>query len=525
MILNTGYDHAAATTYQPITPDGYWELVDAPNQDLSGDGFPDAPGTSTTLSMPSPPWVIYPHPAWATFPDSQWISAYNTSSLNTNNPPQHPSNATLTYAPYTFQRCFCTCKGVESIRLDLKVLVDNDAKITLDGVPLATTPSDDPINFQKGVEIKQDVAVNPGKHCLRVEVRNVSGVAMGLNVNGTATSVPSGQPLFLSASCCSPVGKIIGRKFHDMNCNGKNDNEGNNQSIEPGLPGWTITLTNTGNGSTTSTTTDANGFYYFNNLSPGTYTVSESLQGGWSQSIPGGSGTYTVTVAAGQIIQRDFGNCKKTLRACAQVNTVEITCGRGTAGSYTFAFSVTNNSGKDVHQILLTPPVGSTFTLSQQVFNLSTPLQNGQSTTLTVNIGNVKPGERVCFLATLMSRDGPCCTVEVCPVLPVCCGRITDEVAASPLGGFDYTFTVFNQSTNPIENIYLTPPVGVTMTPSYIAATPAIAPGTSRTFTVKITGATPGTRVCFNISLHSPGMKECCSFEHCVRLPDFGQPK
>src|SRR5215213_10915066 len=35
VILNTGYDQIAGAPYSPVQPEGYWELVDAPNPGLT----------------------------------------------------------------------------------------------------------------------------------------------------------------------------------------------------------------------------------------------------------------------------------------------------------------------------------------------------------------------------------------------------------------------------------------------------------------------------------------------------------
>jgi uncharacterized repeat protein (TIGR01451 family) len=104
---------------------------------------------------------------------------------------------------------------------------------------------------------------------------------------------------------------------------------------------------------------------------------------------------------------------------CAQV-TGDARCLPN--GGYTYTFTVKNNSGKPMSQILLTPMQGSTFTLTPQLTNLPTPLQSGQSTTVTTNISNVKPGDKVCFFVSLMSDKAPCCIVQVCPTLPQCGG-------------------------------------------------------------------------------------------------------
>lgn len=592
IILNTGYNQIAGATYSPVQPDGYWELVNAPN-----------PG----LTLPTPAWVITANPAWQTLPSSNWISAYNNSTWSLNNPAPDK--------PYSFQRCFCTCDGIKSLDIDLKLLVDNVADVYLDNVLIGQQTNPGTASFNQPLTIHKKIDVTPGKHCLRIDVRNLSGVAMGLDVAGTITSpTPTGAALFLSAACCNPIGKIIGQKVNDKNCDGKNQNE-------PGLPGWTITATNVATGASVSTTTDANGFYYFNNLPPGvytisegnqlgwtqtipggppgtytvqlgagqvvqkdfancrrveqlpgkisgrkihdincngkddiepglqgwvitatntssgatvsavtdasgfysfnnlpagTYTISETLQSGWTQSIPGGSGNYTVPLASGQSIQRDFANCKKDAPGeCATVVAGEAVCKTDGSGGYTYTFTVTNNSGHDVNQILLTPVDGS-LTLKDQTLNIT--LQNGQSTTITVDIGNVKPDARHCFYVTLMTKDGPCCTIRVCPELPDCCAVAKGSFECDPRGEYRGTFTIVNTSPNVIKNIYLYPPAGVTMSQTYFAVT--LAPGQSFTTPViTIKGAKPG-RFCFRISMHTADMKDCCSIDVCIVLPE-----
>ena len=71
-------------------------------------------------------------------------------------------------------------------------------------------------------------------------------------------------------------------------------------------------------------------------------------------------------------------------------------------------------------QILLTPIPGSTFMLSSQLSNLNPPLANGQSTTVTTNIGNAEPGDKSCFFVSLMSDGAPCCITQICATMPQC---------------------------------------------------------------------------------------------------------
>ena len=61
--------------------------------------------------------------------------------------------------------------------------------------------------------------------------------------------------------------------WKDLNQNGIQE------TGEPGIPGVTVTLTNAF-GSPVTTTTDANGLYHFLNLPPGTYTVTVATPSG-----------------------------------------------------------------------------------------------------------------------------------------------------------------------------------------------------------------------------------------------------
>lgn len=99
---------------------------------------------------------------------------------------------------------------------------------------------------------------------------------------------------------------ISGVKFHDENGNRQND------GTEPLLAGWQIVLVDQA-GNVAITTTDATGSYSFSDLPPGTYTVYEIAQPGWTQTAPA-TGSHTVTIQPGErITGLDFGN-----RPCEQ---------------------------------------------------------------------------------------------------------------------------------------------------------------------------------------------------------------
>jgi hypothetical protein len=102
---------------------------------------------------------------------------------------------------------------------------------------------------------------------------------------------------------------IGGIKFEDLNANGLRD------PGEPGLSGFTINLTPASPGTPPvgTATTDANGNFIFLDVAPGTYTLSEVIQPGFSLTVPA-LNSITVTLAAGgSSIANEFGNFRGVL--------------------------------------------------------------------------------------------------------------------------------------------------------------------------------------------------------------------
>ncbi|MCL4264470.1 MAG: hypothetical protein KJ069_14695 [Anaerolineae bacterium] len=128
----------------------------------------------------------------------------------------------------------------------------------------------------------------------------VGGVSMVMVLVLTAVSRP--QTIVAQGGAV-----ICGFKFNDLNGNGVWD-----QPPEPGLPGWTIELLTGGGFSTTVTNVD--GFYCFDGLADGQYTVQEVQQPDWQQTFPpmdpsGQPGVHVIVIQGGQ--GRDdvnFGN-------------------------------------------------------------------------------------------------------------------------------------------------------------------------------------------------------------------------
>ena len=123
------------------------------------------------------------------------------------------------------------------------------------------------------------------------------------------------------------LGSIGNFVWEDRNGNGVQD------AFEPGIPNVTVTLTGTdafGNPVNLVTTTDSNGAYVFNNLVPGTYTVTFTRPDSTYKSSPAGAGgdptkdsNANVTTGSSGAITLTSGEVNTTIDAgyyrCSQV--------------------------------------------------------------------------------------------------------------------------------------------------------------------------------------------------------------
>jgi uncharacterized repeat protein (TIGR01451 family) len=112
-------------------------------------------------------------------------------------------------------------------------------------------------------------------------------VIQGVIIAGSNTPAALGDYLFgeLTGS------QVRGRSYYDRN----GDGSPGATATEPGIAGVAVTLTGTddnGNAVSLATTTDANGDYVFNNIAPGSYTVTQERPAGY---LPGLTRAGTVT--------------------------------------------------------------------------------------------------------------------------------------------------------------------------------------------------------------------------------------
>jgi hypothetical protein len=142
----------------------------------------------------------------------------------------------------------------------------------------------DPSGYTPGKESSQGVVLNttPGSNTIPVTL-----------TNGNSCNNDFGELKYSSVS---------GTVYADISPGGFND--GIMEADEAGIAGVTITLTGTNAQGAVSmtTTTNSNGFYQFNNLQPGNYTITETSPGGWVD------GKDTAGTAGGTVTQDMISN-------------------------------------------------------------------------------------------------------------------------------------------------------------------------------------------------------------------------
>jgi len=138
-----------------------------------------------------------------------------------------------------------------------------------------------------------------------------TSVIANVDEEGRILDGPKGGALFGEVEDYPMMGRKSGRKWKDMNGNGIWDYYyyGGGSYYEPSISGATIILKSESGEELASTTTDGDGYYEFNGLSPGTYVVQQAPRPGWIPTWPW-SGKYTFTITEDQLIHENnnFGD-------------------------------------------------------------------------------------------------------------------------------------------------------------------------------------------------------------------------
>ncbi|WP_287630137.1 MULTISPECIES: Calx-beta domain-containing protein [unclassified Microcystis] len=155
---------------------------------------------------------------------------------------------------------------------DVTITLTGNNQITLNSTTLTFTTTN--WNTPQNVTVTAvDDTLTEGNHTATI-THNISST--DTNYNGL--TLPT-----VNVNIQDNDAEIKGTVWNDIDGNAVNNNE-------PNLAGWTVYLDTNNNNQLdtgeTTTQTDANGDYTFNNLRPGNYNVAQVVQTGWKQTYP-----------------------------------------------------------------------------------------------------------------------------------------------------------------------------------------------------------------------------------------------
>ena len=130
----------------------------------------------------------------------------------------------------------------------------------------------------------------------------------------TPTLTPTRTASFTPTSCFAEVCVL---KFNDQ------DHDGFHDPGEPSIAGWLIDIADPGGNIISTLITGIQGCTGV--PASTTYTVSEVLQNGWTQTFPPAPGTHTVFVECGQLVNLEFGNFENPISTPTRTPTATPT--------------------------------------------------------------------------------------------------------------------------------------------------------------------------------------------------------
>jgi uncharacterized repeat protein (TIGR01451 family) len=181
---------------------------------------------------------------------------------------------------------------------------------------------------------------------------------------GWTNTAPISRDLTLSGSSFEGINffnrgnlRINGTKYNDL------DSSGSLTTGDVPLSSWTISLSGTtGSGRSVLLTaiTDTDGDYAFTNLENGTYTVSEALKPGWTNTAPV---QRQVSLAGSSLWEIDFFNRGNLSVSGTKYNDLDssggLSSGDVTLSGWTITLTGTADSGRQVSEVTSTGPDGS----------------------------------------------------------------------------------------------------------------------------------------------------------------------
>ncbi|RPI19876.1 MAG: hypothetical protein EHM58_00355 [Ignavibacteriae bacterium] len=496
IIINTGYNHNNGTIYPGGSYDNYWIVTADP------DGSTLEPRTANVTG-----WI------------SGWNNSLNSAANWIN---YHPVATNGDDVSYDLRYRFCLDSNFENVQINMKMLVDDEADILINGTMDASTPAqpfpcgDCNHANVRSFFINNQSLFHAGCNEIIIRVRNVHGVQTGVIIVGTVKATKGLRKI--SAECCpctGPTGSINGYKWNDIN------GDGIYQTSEPMLPNWTINLSNG-----QSVQTDNWGYYFFSSLPAGIYTVSETNQTGCTQTFPSG-GSHSIVLGYNETINNiNFGNRCDSIHTNNPCDSLNIFAAKDTSGNCCWNINLFNNQNSlQVNGIQLLTEYPVTFS------NVSSPpmgwfFGNNSSNNITF----VKPGgfqgsinqftrfcldnfvtdPQIIYVNWLINDSIVCKDTLKLNCKKECMQFNIDSVYCTGSNN-TLSFSFLNQSGYDIKTLEFTPilPNGSTVNPQSLVLSPVILNGSnSGNLTVQIGNVSGATQFCMIVKAIAPD--NCC---------------
>lgn len=510
IIINTGYNHNTNTIYPMPGFDNFWNVTSDPY---------------TSTPEPRPAHILPTNQPWGSSSITsvaRWIT-------------YHPSpNDTGKNSLFDYRFRFCLADNFSNVQININMLVDDEATILVNGTVAGSTPpqpypcGDCNHKYIRSFVITDQSLFQPGCNEILIRVKNVHGVATGLLVQGVIKAQQGLQKI--NAECCpctSPTGCIIGLKWNDLN------SDGIKQSSEPVLSNWQINLSN---GQTAFT--DQYGYYFFNQLPAGNYTVSETNQPGCTQIFPANN-VHNVSLGYNETSDsNNFGNICNTVNSnpCDSLLALVSPSPLGNCCGVINLSHPQNLTGVNTIEFLplgqntfLSGSLGSSYT--GWMYASSSPQNYTVKKNSGIPVGMLNGFFNFCLSALSSPQkivvnwkndSALVCSDTVTVNCDIPCVTFKQDTLVCNGSNYNFTYSIINNSNFSIGKIEYTvlSPSGTVITPDTSVISPALGSGlTSGPITAVISGADENQNICVLMKFISPDNCCWCYDTLCITTP------
>lgn len=310
--LSTGMS-TSGVLINPPGNDPYWKRTN----------FPQISGTCSNIYQ-----LVFPKAFIINGLDVNWNNVTGAKILSAVNEHGFGCNNDDGNQPWVFRRTFGVCRDNSQIKITANLRADDEGKLYLRRPGNSeeylmssflnsgySNPS--VADCWKTAEYEDTLTLNKGCYQLEFRLRNTNSISMGFALNCVLTDINNHNSLSNPSDSCCADGIIAVRKILDKDCSRNwslGDLNGEN---------WFFSLNNSNGDIVSTLTTNQWGEAVFTGLHSGTYTVSEELIQGWSNSQV----SQTIHIGEGEGTLLTFYNCPDSVSTdlCCQIPNFNAT--------------------------------------------------------------------------------------------------------------------------------------------------------------------------------------------------------